>query len=164
MVTSATTKHLCLVIDSNVLIALCSKETDKYAIAESEYARYSREGYEFYAPGVVIAETLYVLCQKLHSNKLSSSGHDDAIADLIMYMTTVEPPPNGDRSLIARAEEVRKGYGCSHSADGLYIALVEELNSRGVAELLTFDSNMRNQIKRNASSVTINLLVASKGG
>lgn len=161
MATESRTTPPGLVIDANVLIALCAKESDKYAIADSELNRYAKQGYEFFAPGVIIAESLYVLCKKLQENTLSPLEHADAIMDLSTYMSMIDPPPNGDRSLITRAEEIRKAYGCSHSADGLYIALVEDLLSRGVAELLTFDSQIQNQIKNNAASVKVNVLVPS---
>jgi predicted nucleic acid-binding protein len=138
MASVPTTNPPRLVIDANVLIALCAKEADKYAIADSELTRYAQAGYEFFAPGVIIAESLFVLCKKLQDSLLTAVDHADAIADLCSFMGVINPPPNGDRSLVSRAEQVRASYGCSRSADGLYVALAEELGAMGTAELLTF--------------------------
>jgi len=148
-----------LTIDANVLIALCAKEVDRYDMADAELTRCAQAGYRFYAPGVVIAECLYVLCKKLEDNSLSPTDHAAAVADLCTYMGMILPPPQGDRALIARAEQIRSGYGCSRSADGLYLALTEELAGEGPAELLTFDSELQNQVRKNAPSVVIRLLV-----
>jgi len=150
-----------LTIDANVLIALCAKERDKHAIADAELTRCAQAGYRFYAPGVVIAECLYVLCKKLEDSSLSPIDHAAAVADLCTYMGMILPPPQGDRALIARAEQIRSGYGCSRSADGLYLALTEELSGTGPAEFLTFDAGLQNQVRANAPSVVIRLLVPS---
>jgi len=60
--------------------------------------------------------------------------------------------------LLVRAEEIRSGYSCLHSADGFYIALTEELAKSGAAELLTFDKRVVNVTVNNAPSVKVNLL------
>jgi predicted nucleic acid-binding protein len=73
-------------------------------------------------------------------------------------MSVTFPPPSGDAALIARAEQIRNGYGCSHSADGIYIALAEELSQSGATELLTFDTDLPKQAARNAPTVKVNLL------
>jgi len=159
MATAPTNKPLCLTIDANVLIALCSKEIDKYAIAQSELTQYAQAGYQFYAPGVVIAESLFVLCKKLEDKSLSAPDHAAAVTDLCTYMGMILPPPNGDASLVARAEQIRQGYGCSRSADGLYIALTEVLAAGGTTEILIFDGGMENQAKANAPTVKARLLV-----
>ncbi len=169
MTTASTNDPLRLTIDANVLIALCSKEIDKYAIALKELTQYAQAGYHFYAPGVIIAESLFVLCKKLEDKSLSASDHAAAVADLCTYMGMILPPPNGDRSLVARAERIRQSYGCSRSADGIYIALTEELAAGGITEILTFDGGMENQAKANAPTVKVRLLIpapppASKSG
>jgi predicted nucleic acid-binding protein len=150
-----------LIIDANVLIALCSREVDKYAVADAELTRYAQAGYLFYAPGVIVAECLYILCKKLMDGSFSSSDHAAAVADLCSYMGMVLPPPNGDRMLVARAEQIWSGYGCSRSADGLYLALAEDVATMGPAELLAFDAQLPNQAKSNAPSVVIRLLIPS---
>ncbi|MCA1622949.1 MAG: hypothetical protein LC768_12045 [Acidobacteria bacterium] len=73
-------------------------------------------------------------------------------------MTAVSPPENGEASLIKRAEEIRKSYGCSRASDSLYIALAEELTATRPTELLTFDKGFINQAAKNAPTVRINLL------
>lgn len=158
MATIPTKKPPCLIVDASVLIALCAREPEKYVLADSELTRYANAGFEFYAPGVIIAESLYVLCNKLKVSNLSASAHADAISDLCAYMDIINAPPSGDNSLIARAEQIRSEYGCSRSADGLYIALAEELAAKGTAELLTFDSNMDSQSKMVAPTVVVTLL------
>jgi predicted nucleic acid-binding protein len=150
-----------LIIDSNVLIALCAKEIDKHVVADAYLTRSAQAGCQFYAPGVIIAECLYVLCKKLDDSSLSPADHSSAVRDLCTYMGMILPPPHGDRALIARAEQIRSGYGCSRSADGLYLALAEELAAVGRSELLTFDAGLPNQAKANAPSVVITLLVPS---
>jgi predicted nucleic acid-binding protein len=73
-------------------------------------------------------------------------------------MITVQPPPSGDVALIQRAEQISNGYGCSRSADGIYIALAEELQQSVQTVILTFDQNMPNQAASKAPSVTVQLL------
>jgi predicted nucleic acid-binding protein len=147
-----------LTIDANVAVALSAKEVDKYETAKRELWKYARDGYQFYAPGVIVAECLFVLCKKLNEGSLSSADHAAAVAEFSLFMSMVLPPPNGDGSLVNRAEEIRKSYGCSRSADGIYLALAEELAGNGTAELLTFDSGLVNQA-RHASGVAVRLLL-----
>jgi predicted nucleic acid-binding protein len=161
MATTPASNPPSLIIDANVLIALCAKELDKYAVADAELTRRAQAGYVFYAPGVIVAECLYVLCKQLEVGSLSTADHAAAVADLCTYMGMILPPPGGDRTLVARAEQIRAGYGCSRSADGLYLALAEELTTSGSVELVTFDTHLPNQARVNAPSVSILLLVPS---
>lgn len=148
-----------LVIDANVTIALAAKETGREAKALAEMIRYAQLGYVWYAPGVLIAETLYILCGKKERGDLSDTDYATAVLGFQATMTSIHPPPNGDRALIARAERIGSGYGCSRSADGIYIALAEELSQTRPTTLLTFDQNMPNQAARNAPSVNVQLLI-----
>lgn len=147
-----------VVVDANVLISLCTKEPLTFAQADFAFNDYGQKGWTYHAPNVIVSETLFILCQKLQSGQLTEVEHAEAIEFLIDYMTLITVPSNGDASLLPRAEEIRSGYGCSRSADGLYIALAEELAKSGVVELLTFDKGTVNQIANNAPSVKINLL------
>jgi predicted nucleic acid-binding protein len=147
-----------VVVDANVLIAVCAKEQDKAATAEAALINYAAQGWRYYAPSVIISEALYVLCGKVQSGILTDAEHQTAIRSLIAYTRVILPPPNSDAALIARAEEIRSGYGCSRSADGLYIALAEELAQTEMTELLTFDNNLPKQAARNAPTVKVNLL------
>jgi len=147
-----------LVIDANVTIALAAKEIGREAVAIAEMSRYAQLGYEWYAPAIIIAETLYVLCGKKDRGELSPADYAIAISGFQKTMTSIQPPPNGDRTLIERAEQVGTGYGCSRSADGIFIALAEDLARTRPTILLTFDQGMPNQAARNAPTVTVQVL------
>jgi len=147
-----------VVLDANVVIALASSEAGRDALATAEIARYGSMGYPLFAPGVIIAETLYVLCGKLKSGSLSPTDYATAVAVFQRTMATVLPPPRGDSALIQRAEQISSGYGCSRSADGIYIALAEELQQSMPAVILTFDRDMPGQAASKAPSVTVQLL------
>ena len=146
-------------MDANVLIALCAREQDKFSKARAAFKSYLSQGWRYYAPGVLLAETLYILCGKLQGGELTPASHARALQLLQRYLLLISPPPSGDFSLAARAEAIRQSYGCSRSADGIYIALAEELAQQGATELLTFDQGMMNQAARNAPTVKINLLI-----
>lgn len=148
-----------VVIDANVLIAICAKEQHLHAQAQAAVSDYATRGFLFYAPGVVVAETLYILCGKLQSGTLTTLEHDTAVKSFHAHMQGFLPPRGGDASLIIRAEEIRQGYGCSRSADGIYIALAEDLSKMGLTNLLTFDQALEKQVKQNAPSVSVHLLV-----
>jgi hypothetical protein len=89
---------------------------------------------------------------------LTVAEHSQSVQRFGAMMFTVLPPPNGDASLVARAEAIRGGYGCSRSADAIYIALAEELSIMMPTVILTFDQNMQNQVARHALSVTVHTL------
>ncbi|MCW5934586.1 MAG: type II toxin-antitoxin system VapC family toxin [Fimbriimonadia bacterium] len=119
-----------IVVDANVIIAIASKETGRHHIAQTELTRYAQLGYVLYTPGVAIAETLYVLCQKQQKGLLTPVEYSQAIQDFEYLMQVILPSPQGDRYLIASGEQIRKGYGCSRSADSLYLALASQLLSK----------------------------------
>jgi predicted nucleic acid-binding protein len=159
MATSPPTSSPCITIDSNVLIAICSKEAGRHVQAHAELTRYATRGYEFYAPGYILGECLYVLCRKLEVDRsITPAEHAAAIADLSTYMRMILPPPNGEASLVIRAEQIRSGFGCSRSAGGLFIALAEELTASRTTELLTFDTGIPNQARGNAPTVSVRVL------
>ncbi|HEV2471794.1 MAG TPA: hypothetical protein VGS41_03965, partial [Chthonomonadales bacterium] len=118
-----------LVLDANVVIAISSKETGRDALATAEITNYVNSGYRLYAPGVIVAETLFVLCGKKTSGSQSLADYATAVATFERVMASVLPPPNGEFSLIQRAEQIGSGYGCSRSAEGIYIALAEEFTA-----------------------------------
>ncbi len=158
MVSSPPSNPGALVIDANITIAVAAKESGKKTKALAEMVRYAQLGYTWFAPSVIIAETLYILCGKKQRGELSAIAYATAIAGFQTTMTSINPPPNGDRALIARAEQIADSYGCSRSADGLYIALAEELSHTRPTILVTFDQGMPNQAARNAPTVTIQIL------
>ncbi|HMV46947.1 MAG TPA: type II toxin-antitoxin system VapC family toxin [Blastocatellia bacterium] len=146
-----------VVIDANILISICSNEPSS-STAETALAGYANQNWSFYAPNVIVAESLYALRQKLRQGVLTQTEYDLAVEALKRQMAAILPPPNGEAALLQRAKEIQAGYGCSHSADCLYIALAEELVKLQATELLTFDAGTINQAAKNAPSVVINLL------
>jgi predicted nucleic acid-binding protein len=148
-----------VVIDANVVIAICAKETLKAPFALAELARYSSRGYQFYAPGVLISEALYVLCNQEQSGTLTPANFAQAITELENLTGGILPPPQGDTALVRRAAAIRTGYGCSRAADSIYLALAEELAQTRPTVLLTFDQGIPNQASRNAPTVTVQVLI-----
>ena len=89
-----------VVIDASVLIAICSKEAGRHIKAEDRLKHYGQQGWHLYAPGVIVAETLYVLCGKYQNGLLTSSEHTIAIQTFQIYMGTINMAPSGEaRSL-----------------------------------------------------------------
>ncbi|MDQ3009981.1 MAG: type II toxin-antitoxin system VapC family toxin [Acidobacteriota bacterium] len=150
-------KNGALVIDSNVLISICSKEVS-YPTAKQFLAEYSARNWVFYAPGVIVSEVLFVLCRKLSDGSLTVASYDEGIEMLKDQLAAILPPPRGDAFLVQRAREIQTGYSCLHSADCLYVALAEELAVSGAAELVTFDKRVVNVAVNNAPTVNVTLL------
>ena len=148
-----------VVPDANVLIALCAKETDKLQTAGTAFEDYTNQGCEFFAPSVLVAEVIFILCQKLAGGVLSQLEYEKAIDVFADYLKGITLTPNGEASLLKRAVEIREGYGCSRSSDGLYIALAEELAKTYDTEIVTFDKGFINQAAKNAPTVKVNLLI-----
>ena len=146
-----------VVVDSNVLVAICSKEITHHA-AQQALDDYTSNGWAFYAPGVVVAEALFVLCRKLSDGSLMAADYDKAIVLLKKYLAVIAPPPAGDANLTQRAIEIQSGYSCLHLADCLYLALAEALAQSTAAEFVTFDKRVVNVAARNAPKVNVNLL------
>ncbi|MCX6381632.1 MAG: type II toxin-antitoxin system VapC family toxin [Armatimonadetes bacterium] len=147
-----------VVIDASFAIAISARETDRETKATQEALRYSSLDYVFYTPCVLIAETLYVLCGKLQTGLLTQTEYAQAITRFEALMANILPSPNGDAPLVRRAEAIRDSYGCSRSADGIYIALAEALTASVPTVLLTFDTGMSSQAARNAPTVTVQTL------
>jgi predicted nucleic acid-binding protein len=147
-----------VVLDANIAISLCAMESTASKVQQSLF-RYTVRNSQFYAPGVLIAETLYILCQKSQNGTLTPTEYAAAIVDFDVLLSFVVPPPRGDASLMLRAEQIRSGYGCSRSADGLYIALAEELSQSQPTTLLTLDAGVSHQAAQNAPAVIVDLLI-----
>jgi predicted nucleic acid-binding protein len=146
-----------VVVDSNVLVSISSKETT-ILTAQKALADYTSRNWSFYAPGVIAAEALFVLCRKRGDGILTSADYDRAVEVLTKHLAVILPPPCGEAVLVRRAKEIQGGYSCLHSADCLYLALTEELAKRGAAEFVTFDKRVVNVVANNAPSVKVNLL------
>lgn len=148
-----------IVIDTNVLIAICARETGRLTKADTALNDYARRGWKFHAPGVLISEVLYVLCGKVQNGLLTATEYEEAIESFQDQMQAIFPPPHGDASLIQRAKEIRDSYGCSRATDSIFIALAEKLTQEGPTRLLTFDQALENQVKQNAPTVIVHLLI-----
>lgn len=152
------TRSGALVIDANVAIAICAREAQKYAQARAELQNYSSQGYFWYAPGVIVSETLHALCRKEQESLTTPQEYAQSVSDFQVFMRSVFPPPTSEASLVLRADQICDGYGCNRSADALYIALAEELSQTYTTRLLTFDQGVPNQAAHHAPLVTIHLL------
>ena len=119
---------------------------------------YATNGAQFFAPGVIVAECLFVFCKKRQDGVLTPAAHEAAVRAFVTLMAAVHPPPSGDKSLIARAEEIRGSLGCRRSADGIYLALAEELSAVALTEVVTFDNGMGAQARSHAIAVTVEVL------
>jgi predicted nucleic acid-binding protein len=158
-VTSTSSPQGAVVVDANIAVSIAANEPTE-ANTRAEIARYSALGYDFFAPGVIVAESIYVLCGKLTDGSLSASDHAMSIKSLRVFLTRVLPPPGGDVALLSRAESIRGSRSCRHSADGLYIALTEALSQTRPTVLLTYDESMSKQAAKAAPAALIHLLAA----
>ena len=158
MATGTMTSPTSVVIDATVVIALCTNEPDKVANADAKIKEYAGKGCKFYAPGVIVGECLYVFCNKLADGKITLAEHTSALTAFIKFMAIVDPPPSGDKALIKRAEEIRRGLACRRSADGIYLALAEELDKAAATEVVTFDSGMSSQATASSLSPPVVVL------
>lgn len=147
-----------VVLDANVAISVSAKEAATEVTAKATIARYTNSGYLFFAPGVIVSETLYALRNQLTNALLTPAEHGQAVLDFEALMRNVEPPPNGEAALVVRANQICDSYGASRSADAIYIALAEELSQTYATRLLTFDRGIPNQAARNAPTVSVHLL------
>jgi len=146
-----------VVVDANILVSICSKEQKTYPIADAAFSAYARDGWEFYAPNIIVAEVLFALCVKCQSGALTQSEYGQAIDIFTDCMQFVETPDD-ESSLIKRAVEIRSGYTCKRTSDSFYVAVAEELSKSRVSEIVTFDKGLRSQIAKSAPTVTLNLL------
>ena len=158
MAMTLVTSPSAVVIDANVVIAICAREQAKLNTAKAAVADYTAKGWFFYAPGAIVNEVLFVLCFQQQNGLLTPAAHRKAVENFRDQMRGILPPPTGEAALIIRAEEIRGGYSCRRSADGIYIALAEELAQSGTTELLAFDADLPKQAARNAPTVKVNLL------
>lgn len=147
-----------VVLDANVAISISAKEAVTQANAKATLARYTNAGYLFYAPGVIVSETLYALRKQEGNGLLTLAEYTLAVSDFDALMRGIQPPPSGESGLIRRASQICDGYGASRSADAIYIALAEELSQAYTTRLLMFDRDLPKQAIRNALTVTVHLL------
>lgn len=134
-----------IVVDANVAIALCSHEPGRAPVVAAALSSYAQQGRQAYAPAVIAAEALYVLCRKRAEGVLTPDEHARAVAALQAFLSALAAPPVSDLALAARADALRGAYGCSRSADGLYLALAEFLAQGAPVDLITFDVDLARQ-------------------
>ena len=144
MATSTVDNLRAAIIDASVLVAITSKENPTHLPAEAAFKSYSQNGWEFFAPNVIISEVIFALCQKLTGELLTRPEYELAIRCFLDYMTIISTPDD-ETDLVKRAIEIRQGYGCSRSSDGLYLAMAEDLAKTHTVELFTLDRGMTNQ-------------------
>ncbi len=126
-------------------------------IAENAFDFYAKNGWEFFAPNVIVGEVMFALCHKLAAGVLTEAEYEKAVESFLNLMKSIVTP-NDETDFVERAVEIRASYGCSRSSDSLYIALAEDLVKIRTVELLTFDKGMVNQAAKNAPTVTIKVL------
>ena len=97
-----------VVVDANVLIAICAREKAKFNKAETALKDFAAKGSVFYAPGLIIGEVLYVLCGKLQNGLLTAAEHDKAVRSFQAQMNAILPPPRGDAALVTKSRRDTK--------------------------------------------------------
>lgn len=147
-----------VVVDANVVLAICSHEKLTYQKALTAFEEYANKGWEFYAPGVLTAEVLFVLCRKLVDGILSEAEHRQSVEAFTILSSSIKNPENGDKTLISAAEKIRGSYGCSRMSDSLYLAYAQELSAHRKVEILTFDNGLINHAANCAASFTVRVL------
>ncbi len=70
-------------------------------MAESALENYAKNGWEFFAPNIIVAEVLYILCQKLQNNLLTPKSYEEAIENFQDQMKVTQTP--NDAQFIERA-------------------------------------------------------------
>ncbi|MCX6379919.1 MAG: hypothetical protein NT023_10660 [Armatimonadetes bacterium] len=148
-----------VILDATVVVSLASKEKNTYLHATAAVNRYIALNCDFFAPGVLVSETLFTLCRMKENDKtLTNEEHRRAVKDFHTLYGFILPPPNGEADLIFRAETIRGDYTCYRSADSIYIALAQALSETRPATLLTLDEGLQKQATRNASGVIVELI------
>ncbi len=145
-------------LDASFVIGLCAREPTKYVKAQLELSRRIANGCPLHAPHLMIMETSFVLCGKQQSGELTQDEHAAAVVNLQLLSAAIDFPTGGDAALLTRAEQIRRGYGCSRSADCFYIALAEQMAASGPSELLTFDVGQHRQAAAVSSGIVVTLL------
>jgi predicted nucleic acid-binding protein len=149
-------KHV--VLDACFVVAFCANQHGRRARAMAELAAYAAAGCTFYAPGVLISETLYSFCEMERDGTITAAERAQAVQAFLTLMTTVRPSPNGDLALVPRTIDIHGSYGCSRTADSIYLALTESLAQQEPSEIVTFDGHIENQAIANSRGVVFNAL------
>ncbi len=78
-----------VVIDANVLVAICSKEPGEVT-AKAALSHYTAKNWAFYAPGAILTEVLFILCRKLHEGVIDATKHKKAVEEFNDYMNWLQ--------------------------------------------------------------------------
>ena len=81
-----------VVVDANILVSISSKETKTHEIAEDAFNSFAIDGWQFFAPNVIVAESMFALCNKLETKIFSPKDHEKAVESFLDYMTVIETP------------------------------------------------------------------------
>ncbi|MEK7830119.1 MAG: hypothetical protein AAB401_03490, partial [Acidobacteriota bacterium] len=87
-----------VVVDASVMIAICAKEHDKQVTAKEALEDYVARGWAFYAPSVIVAEVMYILCLKLQDGLLTPALYEKAVENFHNQVINFLSPPNGEAS------------------------------------------------------------------
>jgi predicted nucleic acid-binding protein len=158
----ASVKPPATVVDASFVVGLCAKEANKHATAKAKLAQCAVDGAELFAPGLLVNEVMYALCNQRQSNVLGHQEYVLAMQSFIALMRNINPPPLGDASLITRADQILNSMGCSHTADSFYLALAEQLQASRTTTVVTFDEGMDAHAKATAATVQVELLPVGK--
>ena len=146
-----------VVVDASVVVAMVAWEHGNNR-ARRVLSLYSESKAQFFAPSVIISETLLALCRKLQEGVINVKQHSQALLEFRDFLNATSPSPSGDFALMERAEAIRYGYTCRRTTDSIYLALAEELSQTGTTVLLTFDDEIKKQAARNAPTVRVRVL------
>lgn len=147
-------------LDASFVVGICAREPKKLVQAQTELGQRIAAGYSLHAPHLMLMEAAFVLCKKQQASEFTPAEYAAAVINLQTFSASLTFPSGGDMTLLVHAEQMRQGYGCSHSADAFYIALAEQLAALGPSELLTFDAGQQKQAAAVSPSITVTLLTA----
>jgi predicted nucleic acid-binding protein len=151
------------VLDASFVVAICAREAGSEPIALAELRRLTLLGCAFYAPGVLSAEVLFVLCRMRTDGRLDPKAYQQSVVALEKLLTAILPPRGGEASLITRANALRGEYTCRRTSDSLYLALAEQLSQSNQTVLLTFDKELLKQANGAVPGIEVLVLTRPSG-
>ncbi|MDQ3749946.1 MAG: hypothetical protein M3367_13195 [Acidobacteriota bacterium] len=105
--TDPTNNNDVVVINASILVSISSKEAATYLIAENAFDFYAKNGWEFFAPNIVVGDVIFALCQKLAAGVLTKTKHEKATESFLNLMTNISTP-DVEMDLVKRAVEIRE--------------------------------------------------------
>ena len=89
------------IIDASILVSISSNEAATHLAAEIAFNAYAQNGWEFFAPNVIVAEVIFALCQKLTAGVLTEAEHEKALETFLDMMKIISTP-NDETDLVKR--------------------------------------------------------------